>query len=306
MGRYIIRRIIISLLTLFFLITIMFVLVRMLPGDPFTSSKMTPELRVNMERYYGFDKPIIIQYFQYIKNLFKGDFGYSFNYTNWTVTDIIKQGFPYSLNIGIRAVAFSSFFGIVLGITASLNRGRIIDKVCILIAIVGASVPNFVVASLLQYVFGVKYKILPVAGLDTFRHTILPTFALGFYGLAYQTRLMRSSMLEVVNKDYIKTAKAKGLKRSEIIVKHQIRNAILPIVTVIGPTIAAAITGTFVIESIFAIPGIGKYYVLGVQTLDYTLILGLSIFYGFFLVSANFIVDLVYGYVDPRIKLYDK
>jgi len=284
----------------------MFVLVRMLPGDPFTSSKMTPELRVNMERYYGFDKPIIIQYFQYIKNLFKGDFGYSFNYTNWTVTDIIKQGFPYSLNIGIRAVAFSSFFGIVLGITASLNRGRIIDKVCILIAIVGASVPNFVVASLLQYVFGVKYKILPVAGLDTFRHTILPTFALGFYGLAYQTRLMRSSMLEVVNKDYIKTAKAKGLKRSEIIVKHQIRNAILPIVTVIGPTIAAAITGTFVIESIFAIPGIGKYYVLGVQTLDYTLILGLSIFYGFFLVSANFIVDLVYGYVDPRIKLYDK
>lgn len=306
MTKYIIKRMLLSLLTIIVLITAVWILVRLLPGDPFTSEKLPPEVRKNLEAYYGFDKPIHEQYLQYINNLLHGDLGYSMNYKNQRVSNILLRSFPFSADLGSRALIFAVSVGLILGIVAALNRSKFLDYFCIVIAIIGSSIPDFIIGSLLQYFFGIKWKLLPVAQWLSFRHTILPSIGLGFYTLAYVSRIMRSSMLEVIGQDYIKTAHSKGLSDFQIVVKHQIRNAILPIITFLGPMVAAILTGTFVIESIFAIPGMGKYYVSGVQTLDYTLILGSTIFYGVFLVVANTLVDIVYGIVDPRIRVYSQ
>lgn len=306
MGKYILKRIALSIATLFVLVTIVFVLVRLMPGDPFSSDKMTPEIRANMEAYYGLDKPLPIQYLTYLKNIAHGDFGYSMKYVNQSVNRIISDSFPFSADLGIRALIFAVSFGLVLGIVAALNRGRKLDFFCILIAIVGTSIPDFIMGSLLQYFFGIKWNLLPVAQYESFKYTILPSIAVGFYTLAMVSRLMRASMLEVVTSDYTKTAKSKGISRFRIVTRHQIRNAIMPIITILGPVVAAVLTGTFVIESIFAIPGMGKHYVESVQNMDYTLVLGMTVFYGAFLIIANLIVDILYGIIDPRIRLADK
>ncbi|CUX40871.1 ABC transporter permease [Clostridium sp. C105KSO13] len=306
MRKYILKRLGMSVVTILLLITVVFFLVRLMPGDPFSNGKMTPEIQANMEAYYGFDKPLPVQYLTYLKNLVHGDLGYSMKYTNRTVIDTIKGSFPYSFDLGIRALVMSISFGLVLGIFAALNRGKKLDFVCILIAIIGTSVPDFIMGSILQYFFGIRWGLLPVAQYLGFSHTILPSIAIGFYTLASVSRLMRASMLEVVEQDYIKTAKAKGLSRFRITWKHQIRNAIMPVITILGPLVAAVLTGTFVIESLFAIPGMGKYYVESVQMQDYTMILGMTVFYGAFLVIANMIVDILYGFVDPRVRLAGK
>ncbi len=306
MRKYILKRLLISLVTVWVLTTIVFILVRLMPGDPFSSDKMTPEIKANIERYYGFDKPVIVQYFTYLNNILHGDFGYSMKYVNQSVNKIIGDSFPYSFDLGMRALSLSISFGIVLGIIAALNRGRRLDYVCVVIAIIGTSVPDFIIGGLLQYFFGIKWGLFPVAQYNGIKYTILPSIALGFYTLAMVSRLMRASMLEVVQQDYIKTAKSKGISKFRITYKHQIRNAIMPVVTVLGPTVASVLTGTFVIESIFAIPGMGKYYVQSVQNLDYSLILGMTIFYGAFLVLANMIVDILYGVIDPRIRVAGK
>ncbi|MDF2948523.1 MAG: peptide transporter permease [Sedimentibacter sp.] len=303
MFKYILKRLFISLLTILVLVTIVFILVRLMPGDPFSSDKLTPEIRLNLERYYGFDKPLIIQYITYIKNLLIGDFGYSMKYVNQSVNSIIADSFPYSFDLGMRGLSISISLGIVLGLIAALNRGKSLDYVSIIIAIIGTSVPDFIIGGLLQYFFGIKWGMFPVAQYKGLEYTVLPSIALGFYTLAMVSRLMRASMLEVVQQDYIKTAKSKGISKFRITYKHQIRNAIMPVVTVLGPTVASVLTGTFVIESIFAIPGMGKYYVQSVQNLDYTLILGMTVFYGAFLVIANMIVDILYGMIDPRIRI---
>lgn len=304
MAKYIIKRIVISILTVFVLITAVWILVRLLPGDPFTSEKLPPEVRANLMKYYGFDKPILTQYTTYIKNLLRGDLGYSLNYKNLTVTRILKDSFPYSADLGMRSLIFAITVGLFLGIIAALNRSKFLDYFCIILAIVGSSIPDFIIGSLLQYGFGVKLKLLPIAQWQSFKHTILPSIALGFYTLAYVSRVMRASMLEVISQDYIKTAHSKGLSQYKIVFKHQIRNAILPIITILGPITASILTGTFVIESIYAVPGMGKYYVSGVQTLDYPLILGSTVFYGVLLIFANTIVDILYGIIDPRIRIY--
>lgn len=306
MSKYIFKRIITSLITIWLLATVVFILVRLMPGDPFSSDKLTPEIRQNLERYYGFDKPVIQQYFTYIQNLLKGDFGYSIKYVNQSVNRIIADSFPYSADLGLRALSMSVSLGLVLGIIAALNRGRTLDYLCIIIAIIGTSVPEFIIGALLQYFFGIKWGLFPVAQYQGLKYTVLPSIALGFYTLAMVSRLMRASMLEVTQQDYIKTAKSKGISKFRITYKHQIRNAIMPIITVLGPTVAAVLTGTFVIEAIFAIPGMGKYYVQGVQNLDYPVILGMTIFYGGFLVLANMVVDILYGVVDPRIRVEGK
>lgn len=303
MGKYIAKRLVLSVVTLIVLITVVFVLVRLMPGDPFSSDKLTPEVKANLEIYYGFDKPVLQQYFIYMKNIVKGDFGYSMKYVNLTVNQIIRDSFPYSADLGIRALVMSVSIGIVFGIIAALNRGKVLDNLSVIIAIVGTSVPDFIMGAILQYFFGIKWGLLPVAQYLGIEYTILPAIGLGFYTLAMVSRIMRASMLEVVQQDYIKTAKSKGISRSRIVMKHQIRNSITPIITVMGPTVASVLTGTFVIESIFAIPGMGKYYVQSVQNLDYSLILGMTIFYGAFLVIANFIVDILYGLIDPRIRI---
>lgn len=303
MGKYIVRRLILSVITVIVLITVVFILVRLMPGDPFSSDKLTPEVKANLESYYGFDKPVIQQYFMYMKNIARGDFGYSMKYVNLTVNQIIRESFPYSFDLGMRALVMSVSVGIVFGIIAALNRGKVLDNISVVIAIIGTSVPDFIMGALLQYGFGIKWGLLPVAQYQGIEYTILPSIGLGFYTLAMVSRIMRASMLEVIQQDYIKTAKSKGISKGRIVLKHQIRNSITPIVTVMGPTVAAVLTGTFVIESIFAIPGMGKYYVQSVQNLDYSLILGMTIFYGAFLVIANFVVDILYGFIDPRIRI---
>jgi len=303
MAKYILKRIVISLATLLVLITAVFFLVRLMPGDPFASEKMPPDVKANLEAYYGLDKPLIVQYFTYMGQLLKGNMGYSMVYSNKTVNDIVASTFPYSADLGIRALCFAVFFGITLGIIAALRRGKPLDYGCILIAIVGTSVPDFIMGSLLQYFFGVQWKLLPVAQYTTWRHTILPAIAVGFYSLASISRYMRTSMLEVVSQDYIKTAKSKGISNFRITWKHQIRNAIMPVVTMMGPLVASVLTGTFVIEAMYVVPGMGKYYVESISTYDYTIVLGITIFYGAFLVICNTIVDILYGFIDPRIKI---
>ena len=303
MAKYILKRIVISLATLLVLITAVFFLVRLMPGDPFAAEKMPPDVRANLEAYYGLDKPMIVQYFTYMGQLLKGNMGYSMKYSNKTVNDIIASTFPYSADLGIRALCFAVCFGIILGIIAALRRGKPLDYGCILIAIIGTSVPDFIMGSLLQYFFGVQWKLLPVAQYTTWRHTILPAIAVGFYSLASISRYMRTSMLEVISQDYIKTAKSKGISNFRITWKHQIRNAIMPVVTMMGPLVASVLTGTFVIEAMFVVPGMGKYYVESISTYDYTIVLGITIFYGAFLVICNTIVDILYGFIDPRIKI---
>jgi len=301
--RYIVRRLLVSLITIWILATLTFFLVRILPGDPFTSEKITPEIKANMMKYYGLDKPLPVQYATYMGNLLKGDMGYSLRYKNREVNNIIADAFPASAELGIRSLIFSVSVGLVLGIIAALNHNKGWDYASMVIAVIGVSVPSFVVGALIQYLFGIKWKILPVAQWKSFAHTIMPTFSLGLGTLALIARLMRTSMLEVVGQDYIKTAKAKGLSPAQVTVKHQIRNAILPVVTVLGPLVAALLTGTFVVEQIFAIPGLGRHYVLSIQNLDYTMVMGLTIFFGAFLVAMNFLVDIAYGLVDPRIRV---
>lgn len=303
MFKYVVKRVIAAIITLWALVTIVFFLVRLMPGDPFTSAKLTKEVAANMRSYYGFDKPLIQQYFTYLANLLHGNFGYSMKYTNKTVNYIIGQTFPYSADLGIRALVMAVSFGLVLGIIAARNRGKKLDFFCVIIAIIGTSIPDFIMGAILQYFFGIKWGLFPVAKYLGLRYTILPATALAFYTLASVSRIMRSSMLEVTSQDYIKTARSKGLSEFRITFKHQIRNAIMPVMTILGPTVAAVLTGTFVIESIFAIPGMGKYYVSSVNENDYAMILGMTVFYGFFLVLCNLIVDIMYGVADPRVRI---
>lgn len=303
MAKYILKRCIIAIFTLLVLVTIIFILVRLLPGDPFTSEKTTEAIRERMMAYYGMDKPLFQQYLTYLGNLLQGDFGMSLKYVGRSVNDAIAQTFPYSASLGLRALGLALVLGLILGTMAAQKAGRAIDYICVLIAIIGVSMPDFIIGTLLKLIFAIKLAWLPGGLWNGFKYTILPVIALSFYTLALITRLMRSSMLEVIHQDYILTAKAKGLSNFQVIWRHQIRNSILPIVTVMGPLVAAVLTGTFVIESIYAIPGMGKFYVQSVHDLDYTMVLGMTAFYGIFLVAANLVVDILYGVVDPRIKL---
>jgi len=273
------------------------------PGGPFTSVKLTPLVEKQLQRKYGLDKPKFQQYLTLLKNLCRFDLGLSIRERGRSVNDIIKNTFPTSAVLGIEALVFAVTLGLALGIIASLYRGQALDYVAIIIAVIGVSIPNFIVASVLQYIFGFKLGILPIARWESFKHTILPAFALGLGTLATMTRMMRSSMLEVLNQDYIRTAKAKGLNSAQIIWGHGVRNAILPIVTILGPLIAGITTGTLVIERMFGIPGLGKYFVDSIYNRDYPMIMGTTVFYSALLLFMNFLVDIAYGFIDPRIRL---
>ena len=302
MLKYIINRVLITILTMFVLATITFFLLRLVPGDPMAGPKVTPEVKAILRKHYGLDKPLMEQYFIYMGNLMHGDFGWSMAARGNRVNDIIKNAFPVSLDLGIRSMIVAIVLGLFFGIIAALNRGKPMDYLTVILVLIGISVPSFVIAAFLQYFFGVYLHILPVARYDTFKHTLLPTFALSLGTMATLARYMRASMLEVMMEDYIKTAKAKGLRRFQIVWRHQIRNALFPILTILGPSIAMVLTGSFVIETVFAIPGLGRFYVTAMQNLDYTLVIGLTLFFGFFLVIMNLLVDFAYGLIDPRIR----
>lgn len=306
MPAYILKRMFLALLTLLILITVIFVLVRLLPGDPFISEKTPEAIRQSMMRYHGFDRPINEQWFRYISTLVKGNLGVSLKYPGRSVNAAIATTFPFSADLGIKALTFGLLAGLFLGIIAAQKAGRALDYVCIIIAIIGVSAPDFIIGTLIQLGFSIKLRWFPATQWLTLRHQVLPVFALGLGTLALIARLARSSMMEVLNQDYILTARAKGLSNFQVIWRHQIRNSILPIITTMGPRVAAVLTGTFVLERIFAIPGMGKFYVQSINDLDYTMVLGMTAFYGLFLVIANLAVDIIYGYVDPRIKLAEK
>lgn len=309
MAKYIIKRIFYAFLTLMALVTLTFFMMRMLPGDPFIGEKAIPETTMKaLNQKYGLDKPVYQQLLIYIGNVFRGDLGLSIHY-NRPVNDIIKQAFPYSFDLGIRALIFATVIGILLGIVAAVKRGTHWDTISMFFAIIGVSVPGFIIGALLQYLFALKLtewtgvSVFPTTGWDSFASKLLPSFALSLSSLATVSRLMRTSMLDVLGQDYIKTAKSKGLSQKTIIWKHAVRNAIMPVITVLGPIAAALLTGAFVVENIFAIPGMGKFFVYSIQTQDYTLISGTTLFYGAFLVIANLVVDIAYGFIDPRVKL---
>jgi oligopeptide transport system permease protein len=302
MVRYILNRVVSALLTMFVLATATFFLLRLVPGDPFAGPKVVPEVKERLRAHYGLDKPLFEQYVIYMGNILRGDFGYSLAKRGHRVNSIIKDAFPQSLDLGIRAMINAIVLGLFFGIVAALSRGKPLDYLTVVLVLIGISVPSFVVAGLLQFFFGVYLKILPVARYETFWHTLMPAFALSLGTMATLARYMRASMLEVVNADYIKTAKAKGLKKYQIVIRHQIRNALFPILTILGPAVAMVLTGSFIIESIFAIPGLGRHYVLAMQNLDYTLVMGLTLFFGFFLIVMNLLVDFAYGIIDPRVR----
>jgi oligopeptide transport system permease protein len=303
LWRFVAKRVWVSLIMLVLLVTISFFMVKLIPGSPFTSEKMQAGNKAAIYAYYGLDKPVWQQYFIYMGNLLQGNLGTSYKIRAVSVNQIISSDFPYSLDLGLRALGFALTMGILLGILAAYQRGRAMDSFSMVVAIIGTSVPSFIVGFFIQYFFAVKLKWFPVAQYEGFAHTVLPTFALGLGMLATIAKYTRTSMLEVILSDFVKTADAKGLSKPRIILVHQLRNALMPVVTLLGPMVASVITGTFVVENVFAIPGLGRHYVTSVQNLDYTLITGLTIFFAALLVAMNLLVDIVYALIDPRIQL---
>lgn len=296
------------LFTIWVIASLTFVIMKFIPGDPFASDAdvLPEEVVQNMRAKYNLDEPIPIQYVLYIKNLVMLDLGPSIQSETRSVNDIILSGFPASATLGIQSMIIALVFGLLLGIIAALYHNRFLDYVSMIIAIVGISVPSFILAPLLISYFSVKWGMLPVASWGTWQHSVLPSIALATTPLAVVARFMRSSMLEVMNQNYIKTADAKGLSSFKIVLKHGIRNAILPVISFMGPLFVSLITGTFVIEKIFAIPGIGKYFVDSIFNRDYPVIMGTTVFFSVILVFTLFLIDISYRFIDPRIKLTSK
>lgn len=312
--KYCLKRIGISIITLFTLATLTFCLMRSVPGDPLMKTKEIPEAtRKNLEARYGLDKPIFQQYLVQMENIFlKGDFGVSFRTVGRNVNDIVKEQFPPSATVGLLSVALGVFVGLGLGIIAALYRNSAIDRSAMLLCVLGAALPSFLFAFIFQYWLGVfpltKLHFNPnmwlrPAGWGEKRDIIMPALTLCFGILATTTRLMRSQMVDVSFSDFVKTAKSKGVSTVRLIVVHQLRNAALPIITIIGPLLAAAVTGTLIIEGIFGIPGLGGAYMTSIQNNDYNVIMGLTIFYGGFIILITLVTDIIYGLVDPRIRV---
>lgn len=304
MGRYAIKRIFSAIVTLFLIATITFFLMKLVPGGPFLSEKApSASVTAALEAKYGLDKPLGEQYFTYITDALKGDFGPSIKQRGRNVTDIIAKGFPVSARIGGISILISMLIGIPLGSIAALKRGKSVDNIIIVFAIFGISVPSFVVATVLMMIFSTQLGWLPTYGLSSALHYIMPVAALSFYPIAYTSRLMRSSMLDVLGQDYMRTAKAKGLSGFVTLFKHALRNAILPVVTYLGPLLAYTLTGSFVVERIFTVPGLGSEFVSSIINRDYPMIMGTTIFLATLLITMNVLVDIAYKVIDPRIKL---
>ena len=309
MMTYFAKRLLLGLVTIWFIASATFFGMHAVPGDPLAGDKaMTPQIRANLEAKYGLDQPLGTQYLIYLGNIARGDFGISYTQENRRVNDIIREHFPISATLGILAIVFAGLGGVLWGALTALYRNQWPDMVIMFAVILGISVPSFVVAAISQWsLVGLNLAagttILPIGGWGSVWHMLVPALVLGLSTMAYLTRLMRSSMLEVVGTDYIRTAKAKGLPPTQIFSRHQLRNAILPVITVLGPAIAGITTGGFVVEIVFAIPGLGRYFVQAIQQLDYTVIMGTTVFYGAFLVFMVILVDLFYGLIDPRVRV---
>ena len=306
MGKYILKRILYAVIALFVVSTIAFFAVRMIPGNPIEAmtEKLPDEIRQQVFEQYGFDKPIMEQYKLFFKELFtEGDLGESLKYRGRKVTDTIASYAPVSGLLGAEAIAIGVISGIILGIVAALNRGKWLDYLVMFIAVVGIAVPNFVLASCFQYFLTIRFPLFPTTGWEGFSYTVLPALALSFNSTAKYARYMRANCLDVLNQDYIITAKSKGMSKFRLIRKHVLKNSILPIITLLGPQIALMFGGAFVIERIFAIPGLGSYFVSSVTDRDYTMVMGQTIFIAALYILSVLIVDILYGFIDPRIRI---
>ena len=307
MKKFVLKRFLISLVTLWVIITITFLLMHTIPGDPFAKDGRMPiTVYNNLRARYGLDRPLSEQYVIYLKNVCKLDFGESMKSKAENVNQMIARGAPVSGQLGLQAFVISIIIGPALGSIAALYQNKFPDYLTMVLAIIGISVPSFVLGTLFIQFVASKVSFLPIAGWGTWAHTILPSIALSFMPMASSARMMRSSMLEVLGQDYIKTAKSKGLHNFRVIMGHAVRNAILPIVSQMGTTISGLLTGSFVIEKIFGIPGLGNFFVTSIINRDYTLIMGTTIFYSAILILMLLIVDVLYVVVDPRIKLGGK
>ena len=306
MGKYILKRILYAVIALFVVSTIAFFAVRMIPGNPIEAmtEKLPDEIRQQVFEQYGFDKPIMEQYKLFFKELFtEGDLGESLKYRGRKVTDTIASYAPVSGLLGAEAIAIGVISGIILGIVAALNRGKWLDYLVMFIAVVGIAVPNFVLVSCFQYFLTIRFHLFPTTGWEGFSYTVLPALALSFNSTAKYARYMRANCLDVLNQDYIITAKSKGMSKFRLIRKHVLKNSILPIITLLGPQIALMFGGAFVIERIFAIPGLGSYFVSSVTDRDYTMVMGQTIFIAALYILSVLIVDILYGFIDPRIRV---
>lgn len=307
MARYALDRLISALTTLLLIITITFILMHAIPGGPFDQEKaVSAQITQNIKEHYHLNDPLWRQYVDYLKKIIHFDLGPSYKYPDSSVNDLIRAGFPVSAAIGLLAVLVAVALGIPAGILAALRHSKWQDNLVMLVAIVGVSIPSFIGATLLQYLFAYKWQLFPAALWGTPAHLVLPVLALSALPLAFFARLIRSSMLEVLSQDYIRTARSKGLSEATVVLRHVLKNTLIPFVTVLGPMLANLLTGTFVIERIFAIPGLGNYFVNSIYNRDYFVILGLTVFYAGILLLLNLAVDIVYAVIDPRIKLASK
>ena len=302
--KYVLKRVFFMIITLWLIATITFFLMQLLPGTPYTNQeRLSPETIEMLNKQVGLDKPVIVQYGIYISNLLQGDFGISFQFKNQPVAHLLAGRIGPSLQVGLQAIIFGTVLGTILGTISAMKQNTWADTSSTLVAILGRSIPNFVFAVLLQYIFAIKLQVLPIAKWDGFVYTILPTIALAMSPLADSARFIRTEMVEVLHSDYVELAKAKGLSRWEIAFKHGLRNSLIPLMTLLGPLAVALMTGSLVVENIFAIPGIGEQFVKSITTNDYPTIMAVTILYSFMLIFVILIVDLLYGLVDPRIRV---
>ena len=305
MKKYLVKRMGMMLITLFLITLLTFILMHAVPGGPFNGEKQVSKAVMDaLNEKYKLNDPLWKQFIDYVSGLLRFDLGPSFKYQGKTVNDFIENGCPYSAKLGGITLVFVLLASIPMGIISALKNGKWQDMLLMAIATIGVTIPSFVIATALIYVFSFKLQWTPVYGVDTWKGYILPVIAMGGYSVSFLARLMRSSLLDVMGQDYIRTARAKGISETRVIVKHALRNALIPVVTVLGPTVANLLTGSFVIEKIFAIPGMGGYFVNSVTQRDYTTIMGMTVFYAAFLIAMVFIVDLFYCLIDPRIR-YD-
>ena len=306
MTRYFFTRLAGAVPTLFIIITITFFLMRAAPGGPFDQEQaLAPEIKANLQRAYGLDQPVWTQYGRYLKSLLHGDFGPSFKYKDFTVTELIGQGFPVTLQLGVMAIALALMLGVPLGTFAALHHNSAADTATMSLVVTGIAIPSFVVLPFLGLLFGVYLHWLPVAGWESgsLRHLALPVIALALPPLAYIARLTRGSMLEILRSHYIRTAFAKGLPVHSVIIRHALKPALAPVASYLVPAVASILTGSLVVESIAGLPGIGRYLVQGAINRDYTLVLGMVIIYSALLIVMGLLVDLLYAWLDPRVRL---
>ncbi len=303
MIRYILKRILSTIPVLLIIATITFFIIRIVPGGPFDSEKaLPPEILETINKKYHFDEPLYMQYLRYIKDLAHLDLGPSFKYANRSVNEIIMQSFPVSFELGFWALLFASIFGIIAGILSSLRHNSRVDYFFMGLATLGISLPSFVLGPLLVLIFALHFNILPVAGWSSIPHMIMPVITLGAMYTAYIARLTRGGMLEIVNQDFIRTARAKGLKERTIVLRHTLKGGLLPVVTFLGPAFAGIVTGSLVVETIFNVPGLGRYFIQSALNRDYTMVMGTVLFYAVILIFMNLVVDIVYTLLDPRVK----